>query len=139
MNEEIPSTDLPSMSTNLPDTQQSQNRSQSANLSETIQEFYSQAVCHTFEALEHILFVGILYAIICLIVYRLIFQRWFNQRYRNYSNEKFPNCKRVLIVTAHPDDETMFFGPTILSLTRRYDCDVYLLCLSNGLSLKFVR
>ena len=28
------------------------------------------------------------------------------------------DAKRVLIVTSHPDDETMFFGPTILSLCR---------------------
>lgn len=40
--------------------------------------------------------------------------------------------QRILIVTAHPDDECMFFGPTILSLSRRQNCQVYLLCLSNG-------
>jgi N-acetylglucosaminylphosphatidylinositol deacetylase len=41
-------------------------------------------------------------------------------------------------VTSHPDDETMFFGPTILSMTRgsgvagRTRPDVFLLCMSNG-------
>lgn len=38
--------------------------------------------------------------------------------------------KKVLFVTSHPDDECMFFGPTI-----RYFKDigeVFLLCLSNG-------
>jgi N-acetylglucosaminylphosphatidylinositol deacetylase len=37
----------------------------------------------------------------------------------------------VLLVTAHPDDEAMFFSPTILSLTR-HRVPVALLCLSNG-------
>ncbi|CAL1289577.1 unnamed protein product [Larinioides sclopetarius] len=38
---------------------------------------------------------------------------------------------KVLIVTAHPDDECMFFAPTILNLLRQ-DCCVYLICLSSG-------
>lgn len=37
----------------------------------------------------------------------------------------------VLFVTAHPDDECMFFAPTILSLVKEGYC-VYLLCLSAG-------
>lgn len=47
---------------------------------------------------------------------------------------RFPESrfKRILIVTAHPDDECMFFGPTILSLSRLKNVQVYLLCLSNG-------
>lgn len=123
--------------TSLPPPVKSQefvyNHSQSSNLSETFFKVYHQAVCHSFEALEHILwFVG-LYAIICLIVYLLIFCKWTVKWCRNATNVRFPNCKRVLVVTAHPDDESMFFGPTILSLTKRKDCRVYLLCLSNGL------
>jgi len=39
---------------------------------------------------------------------------------------------RVLFVTAHPDDECMFFAPTILALTRCGQYDVFLLCLSSG-------
>jgi len=39
---------------------------------------------------------------------------------------------RVLFVTAHPDDECMFFAPTILFLTRSGQYDVFLLCLSSG-------
>ncbi|KAH7957771.1 N-acetylglucosaminyl-phosphatidylinositol de-N-acetylase [Rhipicephalus sanguineus] len=38
---------------------------------------------------------------------------------------------RVLLVIAHPDDECMFFGPTVLGLLQR-KCELYLLCLSNG-------
>jgi len=39
---------------------------------------------------------------------------------------------RVLLLTAHPDDEVMFFAPTILGLLHSGSVDVHLLCLSNG-------
>ena len=38
--------------------------------------------------------------------------------------------KRILFVTAHPDDESMFFGPTIRYF--RTASQVFLLCLSTG-------
>ncbi|KAL1730497.1 putative deacetylase LmbE-like domain-containing protein [Schizophyllum commune] len=38
---------------------------------------------------------------------------------------------RVLLVTAHPDDEAMFFAPTLLALAAK-DVSVYSLCLSVG-------
>ncbi|XP_068186967.1 N-acetylglucosaminyl-phosphatidylinositol de-N-acetylase isoform X2 [Antennarius striatus] len=38
---------------------------------------------------------------------------------------------RALIITAHPDDECMFFAPTILQLVE-LDAIVHLLCLSEG-------
>lgn len=41
-------------------------------------------------------------------------------------------CKNILFVTAHPDDECMFFGPSIISLTEKPGANVYLLCLSRG-------
>jgi len=41
----------------------------------------------------------------------------------------------TLLVTAHPDDETMFFGPLILSLVDRKH-SFHILCLSNGSSDK---
>ena len=45
-------------------------------------------------------------------------------------------AKRILIVTSHPDDETMFFGPTILSLCRGKSnflpSNLFLLCMSTG-------
>ncbi|XP_076035825.1 phosphatidylinositol glycan anchor biosynthesis class L [Oratosquilla oratoria] len=40
--------------------------------------------------------------------------------------------QRILIIIAHPDDECMFFGPTILHFTRDSNSEVYLLCLSKG-------
>ncbi|KAJ2075094.1 hypothetical protein GGI09_008669, partial [Coemansia sp. S100] len=40
--------------------------------------------------------------------------------------------KHVLFVTAHPDDECMFFSPTLAYLNRRPDVTVSLLCLTTG-------
>ncbi|CAG7838249.1 unnamed protein product [Allacma fusca] len=40
--------------------------------------------------------------------------------------------KRILLVIAHPDDECLFFGPTILALLRQSQRHFYVLCLSNG-------
>jgi N-acetylglucosaminylphosphatidylinositol deacetylase len=36
---------------------------------------------------------------------------------------------RILLVTAHPDDECLFFAPTILALNSS---NLYSLCLSTG-------
>lgn len=38
----------------------------------------------------------------------------------------------ALIVTAHPDDEAMFFGPTIQRLQRE-GTRIHVLCLSTGM------
>lgn len=40
--------------------------------------------------------------------------------------------RRVLFVIAHPDDECMFFAPTILNLRQFGQYDLFLLCLSSG-------
>jgi N-acetylglucosaminylphosphatidylinositol deacetylase len=37
----------------------------------------------------------------------------------------------VLLVIAHPDDESMFFAPSLLSLVHS-SARVFVLCLSNG-------
>ncbi len=42
-----------------------------------------------------------------------------------------PDPKRLLLVIAHPDDESMFFAPTLLAL-RRQGVEVFVACLSNG-------
>jgi N-acetylglucosaminylphosphatidylinositol deacetylase len=37
---------------------------------------------------------------------------------------------KALLITAHPDDEVMFFGPLLLALPKY--CELSVLCLSNG-------
>ena len=39
---------------------------------------------------------------------------------------------RTLFITAHPDDECMFFAPLILALTAHNRESAFLLCLSEG-------
>lgn len=43
-------------------------------------------------------------------------------------------CPRIAVglVIAHPDDESMFFAPTLKALTSNPQYDVSVLCLSNG-------
>ena len=47
------------------------------------------------------------------------------------SQSGLTRASRVLFVTAHPDDEAMFFGPVLLGL-RRAGCQLFLLVLSPG-------
>ena len=52
--------------------------------------------------------------------------------------------RRILYVTAHPDDEVMFFSPSILNFveannnanTTGIKYEIHLLCLCNGNSIK---
>ena len=46
---------------------------------------------------------------------------------------RLPRASRVLLVTAHPDDEAMFFAPTLQGL-KKNGCFISLLCLSTGAS-----
>lgn len=68
------------------------------------------------------------YLLLCCFVYRR-YARRLPTRIRGALG-----AKRVLIVVAHPDDECMFFGPTIFRLCEQ-GADVHLLCLSNGTPL----
>lgn len=112
----------------------------------------------TKETLEHLLIVVVVYAIVCLVVYNLLHHHKPRKqpppptttttqpqpdearpssslvpppRLHQWA-VRFPAVRRVLLVTAHPDDECMFFGPTLLALARRRNCQVYVLCLSSG-------
>lgn len=41
--------------------------------------------------------------------------------------------RRIAIVIAHPDDEAMFFAPSVIGLTQpKLGNDVQLICLSTG-------
>ncbi|CAH1640933.1 unnamed protein product [Spodoptera littoralis] len=65
------------------------------------------------------------YVLVCCVVYRR-YARRLPTRTRGALG-----AKRVLVVVAHPDDECMFFGPTIFRLCEQ-GADVHVLCLSNG-------
>ena len=55
--------------------------------------------------------------------------------YTSTLGASFPTLrrKRILLLTAHPDDEAMFFAPTLLALTRpEHGNHVKILCLSSG-------
>ncbi len=44
--------------------------------------------------------------------------------------------KRICILIAHPDDEAMFFAPTVMALTKPETGNhVKILCLSSGMRL----
>ncbi|XP_068156062.1 N-acetylglucosaminyl-phosphatidylinositol de-N-acetylase [Drosophila tropicalis] len=126
----------------------------------TPQAIYCRIKTTSAEALEHILIACAVYLIVCLGLYKLTF--WLTSpttrsmrdrnrdglgqgdggtlkqflqsglRLRSVHLPKSGQMGRVLFVTAHPDDECMFFGPLIYSLTQRDGCQVYILCLSNG-------
>jgi hypothetical protein len=53
-------------------------------------------------------------------------------RVKKYGKEKAERSRNVLFVIAHPDDEAMFFVPTILSLNGYPGYRSHLLCLSSG-------
>ena len=61
-----------------------------------------------------------------------IFGMWL---YTSQLARSFPTLqgKRILLLIAHPDDEAMFFAPTLLALTRpELGNHVKILCLSSG-------
>jgi len=63
----------------------------------------------------------------------VIFGFWM---YTAMITQSFPTLsgKRVVLLIAHPDDEAMFFAPTLLSLTRpELGNHVKILCLSTGM------
>jgi N-acetylglucosaminylphosphatidylinositol deacetylase len=47
--------------------------------------------------------------------------------------------KRICLLIAHPDDEAMFFAPTVLALTKpELGNHVKILCLSTGSAVSFL-
>jgi len=70
----------------------------------------------------------VLFLLVFLSVY-FVFPLIYYYFWRRKESNVFEN-KRVMFVTAHPDDECMFFAPSIIHASK---CGkVRLLCLSNG-------
>jgi len=53
-----------------------------------------------------------------------------NALYRNGDTDKIHH-RKILLLTAHPDDECMFFGPALVGLLAA-DNEVTVLCISDG-------
>lgn len=92
-----------------------------------IREYFNNFLDYLLDTVEHLILFCVLYISLCILLYIFIITwKWlpFDREIRN--------SKRVLFIIAHPDDECMFFGPTILHYTRKSNCMVYLMCLSTG-------
>ena len=74
-------------------------------------------------------FSSVLPAWIALVIVISMLLLWYNSR---KCNKYFSG--RVLLVTSHPDDECMFYGPMLSSCARSKDKTAHILCLSKGLS-----
>ena len=63
--------------------------------------------------MEELTVILLLILLVCFIVYLLlnIIHAW-------KAGKELSPGRRVMLVTSHPDDEVMFFGPTILGLTQ---------------------
>ncbi|CAK1590303.1 unnamed protein product [Parnassius mnemosyne] len=98
-------------------------------LNVNVYNFYLNFIAETLLYLRNfVLYISLWivgYVCVCCVVYRR-YARKLPTRIRGALG-----AKRVLIVTAHPDDECMFFGPTIFRLCEQ-GADVHILCLSNG-------
>ncbi|XP_022184545.2 N-acetylglucosaminyl-phosphatidylinositol de-N-acetylase [Nilaparvata lugens] len=91
-------------------------------------EIIEGSATYFYETTRTCALVILLHILICFLFY--YFQDNFSHKVVN--NELVKNSRRILLVIAHPDDECMFFGPVILTLTKKRDCQLFLLCLSNG-------
>ncbi|KAF8075094.1 LmbE-like protein [Lyophyllum atratum] len=64
-------------------------------------------------------------ALLCALIVALLYQPQLS------ASDIVSSHANVLLLTAHPDDECMFFAPTIQALTRT-NAHIYSLCLSVG-------
>ncbi|XP_052901984.1 N-acetylglucosaminyl-phosphatidylinositol de-N-acetylase [Anopheles moucheti] len=114
-------------------TDQPRERQEQLGYTGCLEAIYSTALLYLHETLDHLALVLLAYSILCVVLYRVLFHRATGSAYGRWlvRRSHLPPCSRALLVTAHPDDEVMFFGPTILELRRR-QCRVFILCLSEG-------
>jgi len=93
---------------------------------------HSEIQTYLADVLEHLLLLCFVYLITCIVLYFSIL-KWKVLKFQKGIN----GAKRVLLVTAHPDDESMFFGPTIMQLAQQENVIIYLMCLSTGDNMGF--
>lgn len=88
---------------------------------------FDAVYAYIIRAVEHLAGIVVFYLVVCLLLYVFVVQaRWMD------FHKHIKNVRRVLFVTAHPDDECMFFAPTLLHFTQQKNCLVYIMCLSTG-------
>lgn len=80
---------------------------------------------------------SIVVAIIAIVFGSLFTPLSLNNKFTSQQSIYKPHvfAKKILLVTAHPDDEAMFFAPTISALTSRPKSDgisLFHVCLSTG-------
>lgn len=74
-----------------------------------------------------------LFALIVLLASLLLLPLHANVDLLNATQDPKTNTSRILLLTAHPDDECFFFSPTILALQEEaLRPKIYSLCLSTG-------
>ncbi|KAJ9588904.1 hypothetical protein L9F63_017782, partial [Diploptera punctata] len=86
-----------------------------------------ETIKYAKDTMEHVTIAIVAYICVCIAFYFVTAYLKFSP---NYGHLK--SVKKVLFVTAHPDDECMFFGPVILKLAQKSDCQLFLLCLTEG-------
>lgn len=96
------------------------------NLERRLHIYFESTTEYITDTLEHLILFFLVYFATCVLLYVFIVA------WKTFPYTKSINCKRVLFITSHPDDEVMFFGPTILHLMKQPDVQVYLICLSTG-------
>jgi N-acetylglucosaminylphosphatidylinositol deacetylase len=78
--------------------------------------------------------IGLNFLVIFLLKFSINLREKFSDFFdlpKKYTKEELSAVKEVLLLTAHPDDEVMFFTPTLRALLAQ-GIKIRLLCLSNG-------
>ena len=80
------------------------------------------------ENLSTVSLIVFFYFLVCILLYFT----FYNVKDSHNVRSSLIYKKRILFIISHPDDECMFFGPSVVSLSRCKDKSVFLLCLSYG-------
>ncbi|XP_035733515.1 N-acetylglucosaminyl-phosphatidylinositol de-N-acetylase-like [Vespa mandarinia] len=99
-------------------------------IKEYLNDQINELVCWWYYYIKEIswqlLIAFLAYICVCIFFYVIL-------KRVNHSAWQLPGPpRRILLVTAHPDDEVMFFGPMIYWVTRSEISNIYLLCFSFG-------
>ena len=106
---------------------------------ENVSQSKKMSVLQTFSFFNGTLVLEIEYMIVFLLLVVMAVFGWcivgmaLQRELLLFVSEKYFENKNVLLVIAHPDDESMFFSPLLSFLERRhYSDNTHILSLSNG-------